>query len=304
MKPKLNYLHSKNKEKIVDVKRMLHERIAGNHPGRPLKTIHASAVTNTEKRFCPREHSIYSITEVLPVDEFLSTALNITFEYGRFIQDKINNEWLVDIMVGDWVCGVCGTQAETGKRPKIKCSCGYKKWQYKELNFVSEDCGISGGVDILLDTGVGKFTVVELKTIDKDQFKDLNAPKAEHRQRTNLYLRLIKESKHPIAPFIDTKSAIILYVSKSYGFLDHTIKEYPFKDDLFSPFKQFQIKAEHEAVDSICNLAKQVFTFRKGLTPIPEKICNSILDKRAKVCCCSKDCFSTKYPDNKYMREV
>lgn len=297
----VSYLHAKNK-KQYSIKRLLHERIAGHQKGRPLKTIHASAVTYKEKPFCAREHCIYSITDVQPVDEFLSTALSITFQQGRYIQAKINDEWLGDIMVGDWKCLNCHIIHKDCKKPKVACKCGSKLWRYEEPNIVSTYSGISGGIDVVLDIGLDKFVAVEVKTIDKDKFKALSAPMSEHRERTQLYLRLISESDQVLAKQIDTSQATILYVSKSYGFKDLDIREYNFADDTFSPFKEFKVKADHKACDKMSELGKSVKDFREGLTPIPAKICKNILDKRAKKCCCFKECFSKKFPDNKFMR--
>jgi len=299
----VSYLHAKGKKKY-SVKKMLHKSIAGEQKGRPLKRIHASAVTYKDKPFCAREHCIYSITEVQPLPEFLSTALNTTFAYGRYIQAMINDVWLVDFMVGDWECKACGICVEASKRPKVKCQCGAKLWEYQEVNVVSEYSGISGGLDVILDIGTGKFVVVEVKTMDKDQFRDLKAPKSEHRQRTQLYLRLISESKHPLAAQIDTSQATILYMSKSYGFKDFSIAEYPFRDDTFSPFKEFKIASNHDSCEKISLLGRSVKLFREGKEPIPEKICSSIMDSRAKKCCCKKQCFSGEFPDKKYMRKL
>lgn len=299
----ISYLHSKNK-KMYSIKKMLHKRIAGFQKGRPLKTIHASAITYKEKPFCAREHSIYSITDVQPVDEFLSTALSITFQQGRYIQAKINDEWLGDIMVGDWKCLNCHTTHKDCKKPKVPCKCGSQLWRYEEPNIVSEYSGISGGLDVVADINLDKFVMVEVKTIDKDKFKTLQAPLAEHRERTQLYLRLINESKQELAQQIDTSQATILYVSKSYGFKDLDIREYEFSDDTFSPFKEFKVKANHKGCYKASELGKSVKDFREGLTPIPAKICKTILDKRAKQCCCFKECFSKKYPDNKFMRKL
>ena len=299
----VSYLHAKNKAQY-SIKRLLHKRIAGHQKGRPLKTIHASAITYKEKPFCAREHSIYTITDVQPVDEFLSTALSVTFQQGRYIQAKINDEWLGDIMVGDWKCPHCGNIELECKKPKVPCDCGVDLWLYEEPNIVSEYSGISGGIDVVLDIGLDKFVIVEVKTIDKDKFRDLKAPLSEHRERTQLYLRLISESETELAKQIDTSMATILYVSKSYGFKDLAMREYDFRDDTFSPFKEFKVKADHKACDKMSELGKSVKDFREGLKPIPAKICGTILAKRAKKCCCIKECFSNKYPDNKYMREL
>lgn len=299
----VSYLHAKGK-KNYSVKRMLHKAIAGEQKGRPLSRIHASAITYKDKQFCAREHCIYSITEVQPLPEFLSTSLNTTFAYGRYIQAMINDVWLVDAMVGDWKCKACNHIEVSCKRPKVKCNCGAKLWEYQEVNVVSEYSGISGGLDVILDIGTGKFIVVEVKTMDKDQFRALKAPKSEHRQRTQLYLRLIKESKHPLAAQIDTSQATILYMSKSYGFKDFSIAEYPFRDDTFSPFKEFKVASSDNNCEGLSQLGRSVKLFREGKKPIPLKICSSIMDSRAKKCCCKKQCFSGAYPDGKFMRQL
>ena len=61
---------------------MLHERIAGMRKARPLHKIHASDLTYEKREFCPREYALTDITGKKRGDEFISTALQTTFDNG------------------------------------------------------------------------------------------------------------------------------------------------------------------------------------------------------------------------------
>jgi hypothetical protein len=61
---------------------------------------------------------------------------------------------------------------------------------------------------------ISRSSAVEIKTMMKDQFKDLVGPLAEHKLRTNFYLRIIAESGHNWASLIE--SSRILFVDTFY----------------------------------------------------------------------------------------
>ena len=182
-------------------------------------------------------------------------------------------------------------------------------FEYEEYRLVSATSGITGGIDMFLDVGDTKHRLVEIKSIDKEMFKELQAPLAEHRFRTSLYLRLLAEhfvnggpaslvqkAQHIVPDTINVTTAHILYISKGFGLKDATLAQNGIKDSPFSPFKEFIIERDDEATQTSVNKATALRIFRDTQTSIPCGVCTNALTKRAQKCSAVSACFSGKYP--------
>lgn len=295
----LKIIKAIKQDKQVSVKNLIHSRLAGYEAPRSNERLHASDLMK-DKEFCPREHAFLRMGVAKKKAEFISTALRLTFDLGRFYESQIREVYLRDIAVGYWACGICGhTHSTFGKEPKIKCpQCGWgHKWEYQEPRLTSAISGISGGIDILIDVGEPKLRLVEIKSMDKDEFRKLEAPLAEHKWRTTLYLRLAEEDSGPISGRINCKVGHIIYVSKSFGFKDTQLKADGIKDAAFSPFKEFEIVRDDSMSLITHEKAKALKVWAddnsKGL---PCGICPNGLSKRAQGCTAVTPCWSGSYP--------
>lgn len=290
--------------KKLSVKMMLHERIAGWEKARHDPYIHASDLMK-ELEFCPREWALLQLTQTKPKDQFVGTALRLTFDHGKDLERRIRNHYLRDVIVGHWKCGVCsqlhkgqGGGLIFGKAPKVVCpKCGWgHQWQYEEVRFKDHETGISGGLDAIIDVGQPHHLLVEIKSIDKDAFKDLKAPLAEHKFRTALYLELATNSDSPEATKVNTQKAHILYVSKSFGFKDQQVKDSNVKDSAFSPFKEFAVSRNPDLTATSRAKSAVLTAFRsKEGGAIPCGVCTNGLTQRAQKCSAVKACFSGKF---------
>jgi len=280
---------------VKSLRYLLHTHLNGPESGRSLSRIHASALTK-EEGFCPRLYALSDVTKAKPKDEWLTTSENVTFRMGRDQQDALVHDFAdMGKATGQWRCLCCSRLREFTGRP-LKCElCGCKAFKPEEVRFASDLTGASCGIDMLVSSFAPKLTVVEIKTMGKDQFKPLLAPLAEHRVRTNLYLRIIKESAQPWANFVDTSRALILYVEKGgFGVLDPQLKEWGLKES-FSPFKEYEIKRVDKDTDDYALRSKVVKDFREGAIGMPSGICSSALSKRAIFCQKKAECFSGAY---------
>ena len=163
------------------VKYLLHSHLNGPDPARPMSRMHASELTKPEG-FCPRHYALADVTKTKPKDNWLTTSEEVTFHIGRVLQDAVVN-WFADMGKAfcHWKCQGCGHVHEFQLRPMKCVSCGSKNFWPKEVRFESAETGASCGVDMLVALGEKKLKPVELKTMDKDQFKELKGPLAEHR---------------------------------------------------------------------------------------------------------------------------
>lgn len=278
------------------VKHLLHKHLSGYEDGRSLKLIHASELTKPEG-LCPRMYALADLVKAQPKDEWLSASSAMTFQIGRD-QEKNIVQWFADMgkAVCHWKCIACGTLHEFQLRPHACKECGTKRFDHKEVRFESAVTGASCGIDLLLVFGEQKLRPIEIKTIDKEEFKALKAPLAEHRWRTQLYLRIIDESSHHTSKTIGTAEATILYVSKGgFGCLDPELKKWGLHED-FSPFKEFTVKRDDAATDALAARSKVVKDFRDGKVGMPCGVCASSMSKRAMGCPVKKECFSGEYP--------
>ncbi|CAA2141438.1 hypothetical protein [Hyphomicrobium sp. ghe19] len=278
------------------VKYLLHKHLNSSSPGRPFSRLHASELTKPEG-LCPRMYALADITHAKPKDEWLDASSAMTFQIGRD-QEKNIVHWFADMdkAICHWKCIACGTLHEFQPRPTACKTCGVKRFDHKEIRFESADNSASCGIDMVVGLGEPKYRAVELKTIDKEQFKELKAPLAEHKWRTELYLRLISESDHPFAKKVNTQVATILYVSKGgFGCADDQLKKWGLYDN-FSPFKEFEIKRNDASVESLAKRAKVVKDFRDGKVGMPAGLCPTAFCKRAGGCPVKSQCFSGEYP--------
>lgn len=272
----------------------LHANMAAYEPPRPATRIHASDITNEETPYCPREHALADLFPDTRKPKAVGTALRYTFDMGNSLAELLCNKWALPIAVGDWTCVRCNQLHTFQKRPGWCSSCGAEDaFRYEEVRFISKTSGASGGIDLLVDLNTGPLEVVELKSIKADDFKTLMAPKPEHRLRTNLYLRLIEDSDHPMRGHINTERARVLYMMKGFGVKTDGMK-FKHPDTAFSPFKEFSVVRDDTATGVYMNKARALKLFRETGT-IPSGICPNVLCKRAQGCSSVKACFSGKY---------
>lgn len=279
------------------LKFFLHRHLSDYDPARSLKVLHASELTKAEG-FCPRFYALADLTGYKGKDRWLTTSERMTFQIGRD-QERNLVLWFAEMgkAVCHWKCVACGILHEFQLRPKGCSKCGCKALEPKEVRFQSAINGASCGVDMLLAIdGKNKLTPVEIKTMDKEQFKALKAPLAEHKWRTNFYLRIISESSHSWSNLVSSEAAQVLYVSKGgYGCADPEPAQWGLYDK-FSPFKEWTIKRDDAETDGLNARAKAVTDYRKQLVGVPCGICETAFTKRATGCPLKGACFSGDYP--------
>jgi hypothetical protein len=287
-------------KKSTGLRKILHKQLAGPEPGRSFKNLHASDVTHPDYQFCARERAYQLRYKKPPANQMLSTSENVTFDIGRFVEKKVIDTFAdAGMVIGDWKCRHCGVTAKLCKRPSKCQECGHHHFKHVEQRVLSDLTGISCGLDVLLQLPMTNLlTVVEVKSIDKDEFKTLVAAKAEHSQRTKLYLKCAAESSQPVAKLIRTDQAFVLYVSKGgYGVSCEEVMTWDFWDSPFSPFKEYLIERDDESLEKILQQPMILQAWLKqweedGEPPeVPDRICSSSLDKRAKKCSCLSPCF-------------
>ena len=278
------------------IKDLLHAKVGGNEPARGQVTIHASDLTKQNNQwgvgYCPREVRLREVVENAPrrPPQFLPVATYVTFNEGRDKQKRLNEDWLVDIMYGDWQCLSCGEYRKACKKPPVECDDHLHVWQYEEWRVLDYRSKTSGGIDAIVDVGREKLLIIECKIMKSDDFKALVAPLSEHRVRTRLYLRQIAGSHQKFAKKIETDYGIILYIMRGHGCKQD--------DGKISPFKEYVVERADAEVQHYLGMAHALTLSRQDDKLFPAGVCANQMDPRAKKCPLAKTCFSTKFTGN------
>jgi len=277
----------------------LHKFLAHKRPARGLEHIHASDVTKPE--FCARRFALMDKCNVSGKDDYITTAMKLVYFQGEIMESGLQR-WAaqIGIAVGDWKCGGCGHLHEFSTKPALCSNCAFNKFSYSQVRPVSQDSGISCGLDLLLKLpGLDKVRIVEAKTYPKDEFQSLSSALSEHRDRTRLYMRCSAEDPR-YADKIDTEMAHVFYVSKGgFGQKSDLPKKWGIKGDgAWSPFKEFLLKANHEASEEYAQKARPLWHYKKTGT-MCAGICSTGFDKHAQNCEVLKECFSGQHPPGK-----
>lgn len=283
---------------------LLHRHLSGFDPARSVHRIHASELTKPEG-FCPRRYALLDVTKTKPKDKWLTTSENVTYSMGRWLQDQVVN-WFadMDMAISHWECMGCRKLFEFQKRPQRCGDCGVRSFAPKEVRFEDPETKASGGIDMLLSLGDPKLLPVEIKTIDKDQFKALAAPLGEHRLRTSLYLNIIEKDVSGRSDLVNCQEGLVFYVSKgAYGCADAQLEEWGLTDK-FSPFKEYRIKRNDAGIKDLLARAKAITDFRAGKVGMPCGTCATALIPRATRCDMKKHCFSGEHPASHDWKEL
>lgn len=281
----------------------LHKALSSKQKARPTKRVHASEMWKEDMygvsgEFCPREYALLDILKRRRPDEYIKTCMQLVFHFGNHVADIVIHA-LADKgkAIGNWQCAHCETIYKFQKRPKNCGECEHTRFDYLECRFTSIESDISCGVDLLVPTKQGKHRIVELKSIKDEEFKKLEGPKQEHKRRTNLYMRIVADSKGSRAKRIITNRATLIYVSKGgYGCKDDKIHKRGIKDGPFSPFKEYTIKRDDKMTDVKWEHATVLKEWRAGKRPMMKGLCPTRVCPRAGKCCVVEECFSGEWP--------
>lgn len=272
------------------------ENLGGFSTPRGYSVVHASDVT--KPGFCPRHWALMDLLKAKVKDEYLSTALEATFDVGSATADLVTHKWLGKSAIGNWRCTTCGDSRTFCSKPAQGCGKpGTCNWRYVEVKFDSQTYGVQGSIDVMVDLGSQLVVATELKIIKEEDFAKIIKPLPEHVQRTKLYLKLIADSDSVYKDKINLFQARVLYVSRAYG-----KKNLDYKGEIL-PFREFLVEREDEKVLPLLRNAQQIKVYRdKGL--IPSGVCALPTDKLAKSCSTCKECFGGDYPSAQPALEV
>ena len=92
------------KKSIIDI---LCKELGGYQPARSHETVHASDITKCD--FCPRQTALLTVLKAKKKDEYISTALQVTFDAGNAMSDLFREKWAGQHVYGNWSCKRCNS---------------------------------------------------------------------------------------------------------------------------------------------------------------------------------------------------
>lgn len=258
-----------------EIERVMVERLKSSSRNDYSKVIHASDIYD----FCPRRYALYKLNKNINVQElFADVSTALTFEIGKKIQNIIIEN--APSLMGIWVCDSCFRE-HYGIRPKKCNNCFSKKFIYKEVE-IKYNCGdyiLMGHID-MIHKEVDNSVVVEIKSINPEDFDLLTSPKLQHEYQVMTYLYLIKENKK-----LKDKLIKEFKLTSKYGYI-----LYVCKTKKKEPFKLFIVKLSKSFNNKMNSYLESLKTFSETKI-LPERICNNKLYLLARNCKISNLCF-------------
>jgi len=243
--------------------------------------IHASSIVS----LCPRQIHIAK-TKKVKIEQsngYLNNGAIVTFSIGLAVEDfiiKYLGRYSDNKAYFKYYCPNCRTAEikEYNDKEVICDSCGIPmiRQQITLEEHIKDNIYIRGNPDLLLNSPIlgDRTYVIELKTINKDDFSALNKPLISHIYQVKTYLWLIKH--------LDRSTVRKYKLSSHKGYIIYVCKTFH-KD----PIKVFKIVLDKEWENTLNNSIKEI----KG-KKFPDRVCLNYNSPIAKQCPFRDICFN------------
>lgn len=229
---------------------------------------------------CEREQAI-SRQHGKPSFTSVSGPMKIIWKIGRAVERHIRNSVLSardwNDIYGVWTCA-CTASTHLGEYPRERTCprCWKPLSHYREPALKNYEYGIVGSPDLTL-IEMGYFLVVEVKSMNKDDFDKLEAPKADHVLQAMSYRRLYELAGIPVLDIV-----AVVYARKDFKFGGSR-----------AVYKEYHVPAEPWTgqVGSMFEAARRVWIANQEGN-LPDRVCDQVDCRRAKSCERASLCFS------------
>lgn len=196
------------------------------------------------------------------IDRFSNPSLQMTFEIGNAVHHWIQNtpNILGNNRYGKWQCTSCNYTTLfrgpiTGDCPR--CSAKATAFVYKEIGLVlNNPYYLSGHPDMFVKTGNDIYNILEIKTINSNDFRSIKAPLINHLYQIHSYMLLTSYKKFKLSAHISNKESYVLYISKAHESSNYPAKLYKITrdknitKDILSKLKSFKQGIENKILSN------------------------------------------------------
>jgi hypothetical protein len=215
-------------------------------------------------------------------------GLRIIWALGRAAEHHVREQFIkardARGVLGIWECG-CGKTKREGLRPKsAKCpTCDSGLSRYKEIPLFDHDAKIVGNPDLLFVRPDNDLVrVVEIKSMNAAEFKELEAPLANHVIQAASYNRLAEINDMGPDAFVT-----IFYVCKDFNMKPYKSFTVPITPQIIA-LLDAMFEAAQERADWVAD------TESGANVALPPRLgfCTSVQSPRAKKCPECVGCFA------------
>ncbi len=236
---------------------------------------------------CPRQVILTDRNPTKRVYQAATGGHRVMWKLGRAVEAHVRDSYIRGVkgkgVLGVWSCK-CGNRSETGlfSTDWVNCRrCDSALTNYGEVTLFDHDAGIVGNVDLPIYIGQS-VTVVEIKSMNGEEFDALQAPIPDHVYQAAGYRRLlIKRGDLRVSDTI-----IIHYSTKKFKF--------------GKPYKEFHINASDPTIDRVLDgvwqRASDIKRHRLEQSLPARELCRSSDSPRARKCVHCGECWSRSEP--------
>ncbi len=233
------------------------------------------------KGVCSRQVVFTDMNPAKPIFQTATGGHRVMWKLGRAAEAHVRDSYIRGVkgegVYGLWRCK-CGAHTKAGYYSELWPSCGRCRTapdNYGEQPFFDHENGIVGNPDFLVRIGEYLY-VVEIKSMNGEDFDALQAPMPDHIYQGAGYRRLVALNDFPVAPIV-----VIIYVTKKFVF--------------GSPYKEFHVNVDKPMYNGILDTSwakgKLIRQARLNGALPREKVCSSMDSPQAKKCPHVTDCF-------------
>lgn len=243
-----------------------------------------SHVTSLLRGICPRQQRFIDEADQ-PEYETANGGRRIIWRMGRAAEAHIRDSYIKGIkgkgVIGKWLCK-CERTSYEGEFQQGHRACPHCRTapvNYNEITLLNHEAGVCGNPDFILKLGRdGTIHVVEIKSMNGEDFDELAAALPDHVYQAASYRRLLMENGYDNV----SNKVFVIYVSKKYSFRG------PF-------YKPFLVDVDTPSVNAVLDNAWETARIiRRARTDgvIPERTqCATPQSPQAKKCAFVTDCF-------------
>lgn len=244
---------------------------AGNYNG----YVHVSSLVYN---FCGRQYAI-AAKEALPLFETVTGGHKVTWKIGRAVEEHVRdafiNQYGKEKIFAHWLCRDAehrydaGHQGYVGLWRPVECKCGKPIDKFAEPAIKDEANGVIGSPDLVF-IYKGILHIIEIKSMKKDQWEELQEPLDTHLAQNSFYPYLLESSGKKVSYHVH-----YIYVTKDFQW--------------GSPYKEFVVDMKEEKyVKNRNELLSEAKALKEGNT---ERICPGFNAPLAKKCPVQSRCF-------------
>lgn len=222
--PQIEALPDKFLSDVLDAQDRVPERTRSALPG----YTHVSSLIG----LCPRQLVLMRREDRLLLNT-VTGGHRVMWRIGRAVETHIRDQYISarrrQGIIGQWKCR-CEETVRVGFHQSVVCAkCNGPTDHYHELPLFDHTAKVVGNPDILIAHN-GAVVVVEIKSMNAEQFAEINAPLGNHVFQAGMYHDLL-----PNMGYRAHRQAVIIYCTKQFKY-GSPYKEYHV--DMTSPALQ------------------------------------------------------------------